>query len=379
MSGETIFDNARLVLADEVVSGHVVLRDGRIAEVASGRAGRGEDMGGDTLVPGLVELHTDHIEGHYRPRPRVRWNKMAALQAHDAQIAGSGITTVFDALRVGMYDSADIGIDDMLEMGETIVAAKAEGRLRADHHIHLRCEVSAQDASEGFRRFETNPLLKLVSLMDHAPGQRQFVDVSAYRAYHIAKFAFDEAAFEAFCSVRIAESEENAPRNRSFISERCRDLGIALASHDDATSAHVAESLSLGVALAEFPTTVEAARASHAAGLKVLMGGPNVVRGGSHSGNVSALDLQSAGLLDILSSDYVPFSLVQSVFLMAESGAASLPQAVRLVTKHPADVVGLSDRGEIALGLRADLARIRPMPGSPPVVAAVYREGLRVA
>ncbi|KQT52789.1 MULTISPECIES: alpha-D-ribose 1-methylphosphonate 5-triphosphate diphosphatase [unclassified Aureimonas] len=379
MSGETILDNARLVLADEIVSGHLVLRGGLIAEVATGLAGRGEDMEGQTLVPGLIELHTDHIEGHYRPRPRVRWNKTAALQAHDAQVAGSGITTVFDALRVGMDDKADLGTDDMLEMGEAIVSAKAQGRLRADHFIHLRCEVSADNAASGFERFEVNPLVKLVSLMDHAPGQRQFTDISAYRAYHIAKFAFSEAEFDAFCALRIAESERYAPGNRAFIAERCRALGIALASHDDATPAHVEESLALGVALAEFPTTLEAARASHAAGLKVLMGGPNVVRGGSHSGNVSALDLQKAGLLDILSSDYVPFSLIQSVFLMAETGAASLPDAIRLVTKHPAEAVGLSDRGEIAPGLRADLALVRPMPGSPPVVAAVYREGRRVA
>lgn len=379
MSGERILDNARLVLADEVVSGHLVLRDGFIAEVETGRAGRGEDMEGHTLVPGLVELHTDHIEGHYRPRPRVRWNKTAALQAHDAQVAGSGITTVLDALRVGMDDDAELATADMLDMGEAIVSAKAEGRLRADHFIHLRCEVSAANASDGFAQFESNPLLKLVSLMDHAPGQRQFTDISAYRAYHMAKFAFSEAEFDAFCALRVAESERYAPGNRAVIAGRCRALGIALASHDDATAAHVAESLSLGVALAEFPTTLEAARASHAAGLKVLMGGPNVVRGGSHSGNVSALDLQDAGLLDILSSDYVPFSLVQSVFLMADAGAASLPEAIRLVTKHPAEAVGLSDRGEIATGLRADLVRVRPMPGTPPVVAGVYREGRRVA
>ncbi|KQT50942.1 phosphonate metabolism protein PhnM [Aureimonas sp. Leaf454] len=379
MTAERILDNARLVLSDEVVAGHLVLRDGRIAAIGSGRAGRGEDLGGDVLMPGLVELHTDHIEGHYLPRPRVRWDKTAALQAHDAQIAASGITTVFDALRVGMEETADIGLDDMREMGETIVAAKAAGRLRADHFIHLRCEVSAASASEGFARMEANPLLRLVSLMDHAPGQRQFVDISAYRAYHIAKFRFSEAEFEAFCAVRIAESERHAPDNRAVISARCRGLGIPLASHDDATLAHVEESKSLGVALAEFPTTLDAARASHEAGLQVLMGAPNVVRGGSHSGNISAAALLRAGVLDILSSDYVPFSLVQAVFQMSDSGLATLPAAVRLVTRNPAEAVGLLDRGAIAQGLRADLVRVRPVAGETPVVAEVYREGRRVA
>ncbi len=141
------------------------------------------------------------------------------------------------------------------------------------------------------------------------------------------------------CSTRSARgawqrSEANSPANRRHIAGRCRDAGITLASHDDATAAHVEESRELGIALAEFPTTLEAARLSREAGLSVLMGAPNVVRGGSHSGNVSAKDLVEIGVLDVLSSDYVPFSLIQATFVLA--GSIGLPAATAMVTRTPA-------------------------------------------
>jgi len=379
MPDETILKNARIVLPDRVIDGYVVIRDGRIAAVCDGPAATGEDMCGDTVIPGLVELHTDHIEGHYIPRPKVLWNKMAAIQAHDAQIAASGITTVFDALRVGTDENATLTSGDMAEMADAIDRAVAEGRVRADHYIHLRCEVSASDVVEGFCKIETNPRLRLVSLMDHAPGQRQFADLDAYRIYYQGKLGLSDIEFAAFSARRLAESAKFAPQSRLAIAERCRVRGIAVASHDDATSAHVDEAIALGTSVAEFPTTVAAARASREAGLHVLMGAPNIVRGGSHSGNVSAIELLRLGVLDVLSSDYVPFSMLQAVFHLADQGAADLPDAIRLVSQNPAEAVGLTDRGAIAEGLRADLVRVRATPGEPPVVRSVWREGHRVA
>ncbi|MEF2550328.1 alpha-D-ribose 1-methylphosphonate 5-triphosphate diphosphatase [Aurantimonas sp. A2-1-M11] len=378
MPQETVLTNARIVTPEAAIDGHVVLRDGLIAAISDGPAA-GEDMGGDTLTPGLVELHTDHIEGHFNPRPRVMWNKMAAIQAHDNQIAGSGITTVFDALRVGTEEDGTLTAADMAEMGRTIARAVAEDRLRADHYIHLRCEVSAADVVEGFDRIAANPRLRLVSLMDHAPGQRQFADMDAYRAYFQRKLRLSDAEFDAFSARRLAESEAHAPPARRAIAATCRERGIAVASHDDATAAHVAEAIGLGTRIAEFPTTIEAAAASRDAGLHVLMGAPNIVRGGSHSGNVSAIALLRRGTLDILSSDYVPFSMLQAVFDLAASGECDLPAAIRLVTANPARAVGLDDRGAIALGLRGDLVRVSTSEGDPPVVRSVWREGRRVA
>lgn len=376
---EQIFTNAAIVLRDEVLRGSVAVRDGRIADLSSGPVAGGEDLDGDYLIPGLVELHTDHIEGHYLPRPKVRWNMMAALQAHDAQIAASGITTVFDALRVGMDEDAELGSADIRTMADTIAQAVAGGRLRADHFIHLRCEVSAPDVMASFDAIAGNVRIRLASLMDHAPGQRQFVDPGTYRTYYQRKMKMTDGEFEAFRARRMAESDAHSAENRRRIADRCRDAGIAVASHDDATPEHVREGVELGISLAEFPTTVEAARLSREAGLKVLMGAPNVVRGGSHSGNVSAAELLELGVLDILSSDYVPFSLIQAAFALAGSSAADLPAAIRLVSANPAEAARLDDRGEIRIGLRADLVRVRSCDRLPPIVAGVWREGARVA
>jgi alpha-D-ribose 1-methylphosphonate 5-triphosphate diphosphatase len=378
MTNNLIFTNCAIVLADEIVSGSLQVRDGKITDISTGTSSAGMDLDGDYLLPGCVELHTDHLETHFQPRPKVRWNMDAALQAHDGQVASSGITTVFDALRVGIDGDTDLTPQDMAAMAAKISKANAAGRLRADHFIHLRCEVSVADVVEQFDLMDGNDRVRLASLMDHAPGQRQFVSLDAYRIYYQGKKKLSDAEFDAFSARRIAESEANSDRNRKRIAERCHAAGIAIASHDDATAEHVAEGVQLGTALAEFPTTIEAAVLSREAGLQVLMGAPNVVRGGSHSGNVSALDLLDQGALDILSSDYIPFSLMQAAFHLAGSGRITLPEAVRLVSDNPARAAGLTDRGRIEVGRRADLVRVHAEHGLPPVVAGVWREGKRV-
>ena len=139
MSCETIYSNARIVLRHEIVRGSVLVRDGKIAAIHAGPSSHGTDFEGDFLLPGLVELHTDHLEAHYSPRPGVRWDKIAAIQAHDAQIATAGITTVFDCLRMGSDESNGFQTGEMREMGNALETAAAEGRLRAEHFLHLRC------------------------------------------------------------------------------------------------------------------------------------------------------------------------------------------------------------------------------------------------
>lgn len=374
MTDELIFTNARIVLADEVILGSVKVKDGRIADVGAPFAG-GIDLEGDYLLPGLVELHTDHLEGHYAPRPGVRWNPVAAVQAHDAQVAASGITTVFDALRVGLNTDDGMSPDDFTKLGAAIHSGMAAGRLRAEHFIHLRCEVAAPDCLQAWAPYEGDKLVKLASLMDHSPGQRQFASVEAYRHYYQKKKRMSDAEFEAFAERRMRDSAQFATPHRDAISSRANDLGIVLASHDDATVEQVADATSRGIRIAEFPTSLEAAQASRDGGMSILMGAPNVVRGGSHSGNVSARQLAEAGLLDILSSDYVPFSLMQAVFSLEDT--ITLPEAVAMVTRHPAGAAGFDDRGEIALGKRADLVQVTSLEGVP-VVRTVWREGRRV-
>ncbi|WP_137156436.1 alpha-D-ribose 1-methylphosphonate 5-triphosphate diphosphatase [Rhizobium sp. FKL33] len=379
MTEELILRNARIVLEDEIVTGSLVARDGIIVDIDTGPTTTGEDFEGDFLIPGLVELHTDHLESHYSPRPGVRWQMVSAIQAHDAQVASSGITTVFDCLRMGSDEDGGFAPGEMREMADALKRAQEEGRLRADHLIHLRCEVSAADVLDHFDAFTDVAEVRLASLMDHAPGQRQFQTMDQYTLYYKTKRGLSDEAFAQFVARRQEASALYADKHRRAIVDHCHQRGVTVASHDDATLDHVEEAKGFGVRLAEFPTSLEAAQASHEAGMSVLMGAPNIVRGKSHSGNIAARDLAGHGVLDVLSSDYVPLSLIHAPFVLAdEENGIDLPQAIRMVTATPAKTVSLDDRGRIASGLRADLVRIRRDHGVP-VVRSVWRQGRRVA
>lgn len=379
MSTEFVLKNARIVLEDEIVSGSLLVRDGEIVAVDQGACNIGDDVEGDYVMPGLVELHTDHLESHYSPRPGVRWDSLAAIQAHDAQVAASGITTVLDCLRLGSDEEGGFKRGEMRDIADALETARDEQRLRADHLIHLRCEVSSEDVLDQFEDFQTDSNVRLASLMDHAPGQRQFQTFDQYALYYKKKRGLSDEAFAAFAERRKAASDLYSARHRRTIAEYCNVHGIATASHDDATLDHVAESKAFGVQVAEFPTSIEAAQASHAAGMSVLMGAPNIVRGKSHSGNISARQLADVGVLDVLSSDYVPFSLIHAPFVLSDGeNAMPLTQTIRMVTATPARAVGLDDRGRIAPRMRADLIRVRRVSGVP-VVRSVWREGQRVA
>jgi alpha-D-ribose 1-methylphosphonate 5-triphosphate diphosphatase len=379
MKPETIFTNGRIVTADAEFEGTVVVRDDRIVDVSQGRSHAGDiDLDGDYLVPGLVELHTDNLEKHFAPRPGVQWPSVPALMAHDTQIAAAGITTVFDSLALSDVRGETDRVRNKERMIEAICAASERRLTRAEHRLHLRCEIIAEDAVETVDRWIDLPLVGLVSINDHTPGQRQFLDPEKLRLYHTKKYGMTNEEFEVFKAQSIALHEKNAVRHRNEIVSRAQARALPIASHDDATAEHVREAVRNGMTIAEFPTTQEAAEASHEAGLAVLVGAPNLVLGGSHSGNIAAIDLIGARRADILSSDYVPASLMEGVFkLPASDIGITLPQAVRLASLNPARAVGLNDRGEIAAGRLADLVRVRVL-GDAPVVRAVWRGGERV-
>lgn len=369
-TGETIFSNARVVLPGGVVAGSVAVRDGRIVGIDDGasRAAGAHDLGGDYLLPGLVELHTDHLDKHMSPRPGVHWPELSAALAHDAQLAAAGITTVFDAVVIGFTASAKSRKTLLDKTVQGLKQALDENLFRADHQLHFRCEVSDVDVIELFEKHAADGRARLVSLMDHSPGQRQFVDVERFREYYTHRHRLTDAEVDA----EIVRAEEARKTNthyerRRVIAEQCRARGIVLASHDDATVEHVEEAHGLGVEIAEFPTTVEAARAARGRGMTTVMGAPNLVRGGSHSGNVSAQDLADAGLLDAFSSDYVPASLLHAAFMLAGGDESRLPAAIAKVASNPARMAGFDDRGEIAPGQRADLIRVRTVDATPVV------------
>ena len=378
---ETVFCNARIVLADRVVEGTLVVADGRIAEIGEGgaTAAGAIDLQGDLLIPGLVELHTDNLEKHMRPRPGADWPSIAAVAAHDSQIVGSGITTVLDAVAIGDFQDGSLRLQRLQHMIEALDTAHEHDLLKADHRLHLRCEIGHRGMPEMLDPLVDSEHVCLLSVMDHTPGQRQFASLETYRAYYKRTYGMSDAEVEDLVSKRVAEQQRCGEANREHVVAHAHRRGLPLASHDDATTEHVAKAAADGMVIAEFPTTMEAARLSHECGLAVLMGGPNLVRGGSHSGNVSALELAKAGYLDIISSDYAPASLLHAAMLLPEAvEQIDLPAAIATVTRTPARAGGMDDRGEIAPGQRADLVRVRDTPFHP-LIRAVWRGGQRVA
>jgi len=380
MSTTRVIHNARIVLAGETLHGQLRVEDGRIAAIDPGSSSLpgAEDWGGDWLLPGLVEIHTDNLERHVTPRPKVVFPTLGAVQAHDAEMAAAGISTVFDAIGVGdpygegfraRSQAAVLGALDRLD---------AAGVLRADHLIHIRCELPAPNARELFEPFARHPRLKLLSLMDHTPGQRQWTDIDHARTYYTGKKGWSEAQFAE--EVRIAPERQlrHAEPNRAWFAEFARHGGLALATHDDTTVEHVDEALALGACMSEFPTTLAAARRARQLGLATVAGAPNVIRGGSHSGNVAALELAREGVLDMLSSDYVPSSLLQAAWTLQREAGFSPAEAIRVVSLNPAKACGLTDRGQIAPGLRADFLRVAEVDGFP-IVRELSVQGRRVA
>ncbi|OSP55944.1 alpha-D-ribose 1-methylphosphonate 5-triphosphate diphosphatase [Pseudoruegeria sp. SK021] len=381
MTQDTILTNARLILTDGDRAGTVCVRDGQIAEIDDGisRAAGALDCEGDFLCPGLIEVHTDNLERHLSPRPKVNWPHRAAILAHDRELAGTGITTVFDAIRVGfVVDEASSGVGKYARtVADEIAALRKVQALKISHHLHLRAEVCSTSLLEELAEFGPQDRVGIVSLMDHTPGQRQFTDLSKYEDYSRGKSGMSKDSFRRHVDRLHALRARVGTHHEAGVVAAAARYGATLASHDDTTEEQVHVSKAHGVTLAEFPTTVAAANTCHDLGIATIMGAPNLVRGGSHSGNVAARDLAALDRLDILSSDYVPASLLIGAIQLGQLWG-NLAKGIATVTATPAQSVRLADRGKIAVGHRADLVQFRVVDDAV-MIRAVWSGGRRVA
>lgn len=379
MSADVCLANAQLVLEDRVVHGHLTIEAGIITEIVEGDSvpNGAIDCGGDFVLPGLVELHTDNVERHIEPRPEVDWPHLPALLAHDAELASTGITTVFDAMRVGsIHSGKGRYIDYARNLADELLAARAEGMFKISHFLHLRAEICSETLLAELAAFGPEDRVGIVSLMDHTPGQRQFRDLTALKTYVSKKRGMNDEEFkEHVQNLLDLQVRYGAQHEAGAVTEAAR-LGAVLASHDDTTAEHVMSSAANGVGFAEFPTTVEAAEACRTQGIAVMMGAPNLIRGGSHSGNVAAEELARRDLLDIVSSDYVPAALLHSAFHLAQIWK-NLPRAIATVTRNPARAARIDDRGALQVGLRGDVLRVR-QAGSTPLLRGVWCQGNKV-
>jgi alpha-D-ribose 1-methylphosphonate 5-triphosphate diphosphatase len=381
MTTETILANATLVLPHKTLRGQLRMIDGRITDIAEGTTipAGAVDCAGDLVMPGLIELHTDNLERHIEPRPKVDWPHAAAIIAHDAELASVGITTVFDALRVGSVVSnakANYG-EYARALADEILGLRADGVLKISHFLHLRAEVCSETLVEELDKFGPADRIGIVSLMDHTPGARQFRDMSKLKEYYVGKHGISDADWDAHVAAQLALRDRLGEVHEAAAVAAARRYGAVLASHDDTEAGHVVRSAEHGAHFAEFPTTVEAARACRDHDIKVMMGAPNLIRGGSHSGNVAAEDLAKADLLDIVSSDYVPSSLLSAALQLGDLWG-DVARGIATVTAAPADAAGLPDRGHLTQGARADVIRVARV-GSAGAVRGVWVQGRRVA
>ncbi len=378
---ETILANATLVLPDAILRGQIRLVDGQIADIAEGIAipAGAIDCEGDLVMPGLIELHTDNLERHIQPRPKVDWPHAAAIIAHDAELASVGITTVFDALRVGsVISNTKMNYGEYARaLADEILGLRAAGALKISHFLHLRAEVCSETLIDELEKFGEGDRVGIVSLMDHTPGARQFRDASKLKEYYVGKHGISDGEWDSYVAAQKGLRLRLGDAHEAAAVAAARRYGAVLASHDDTEPEHVLRSAQHGAHFAEFPTTVEAAQACNDHGIKVMMGAPNLIRGGSHSGNVAAQVLAEADLLDIVSSDYVPSSLLSGALMLGDLWGDTA-RGIATVTVAPADAAGLSDRGHLVVGARADVIRVTRI-GAAGAVRGVWVQGRRVS
>lgn len=392
---EQVYTNYRLQLPNEEVLGTLVTRDGIITDIQHGIISQGENGGGDYLIPGLVELHTDNLEQciltpqtpglgelldrRISPRPKTHLPLKIATVYHDRQVASAGITTVCDAIAIGDPDPFSIRATYFDDMINAIYSGYQMKQLLVDHKLHLRCEISSENTYNITEAYADHPLLVLISLMDHTLKQCRLIKLDKDNECSTARPGIVQTEIEDIIQERIENQQRYAAINRNRLVELTRTKGIVLATHDDATPEQVRKSSRDGVEIAEFPTTINAAKEAHVNGLKVLMGAPNLILGKSHSGNVSAMELIKLNLVDIISSDYIPQSSLTAMFVIAQQQQKPLYEVAKLFSLNPAKAIKLdSDRGSLEIGKRADFITVRH-DGTIPLLTSVVCKGRRIA
>jgi alpha-D-ribose 1-methylphosphonate 5-triphosphate diphosphatase len=352
---------ARVALSDGDVEGWVSIADGMIAGISADDPPAGVerlDLGDLDLIPALVDLHCDCIEGHAHPRPTVELPLETAIVSLDTELAAHGFGTAFVCVVLDEEPGRHRSADRACEVVECIQAMHSE--LRVDLRVHLRVETCSPAAAVAGSLARV-PVVGMLSYMEHLPGRGQYVDEAAWRQ------AYDGRGDGAATALLASKTRHAGASGevREMLSGLSRELGSCLASHDDDSPEAVEEAVRLGVGVSEFPVTLEAAEAARGQGLGVVLGAPNARAGRSHVGNLSTREAMGAGALDALASDYHPPSLLAGAYALADGGECSWAEAIALVTQGPARLVGLEDRGAIVPGARADLAAIERVAGQP--------------
>jgi alpha-D-ribose 1-methylphosphonate 5-triphosphate diphosphatase len=359
MSPEAVWlSDVRAVLPDRVLErASLRLEGGRIAEIREGSAPHAHlDGTGLTVIPGIVDLHGDMLEREIEPRPGAAFPIGVSLLELDKRLAAAGVTTAFAAISFSEHRAKHLRSEERAR--EIVEGASAlRESLLTDFRVHARFEITNHRAAPVLKELLEAGRVDLVSLNDHTPGQGQYRDLEQFISYVSTWQGKTRDEVEQNVRERMQRTQD-APPSWEVIAEvtrLARDAGMVVASHDDDTLEKVQLVSNVGATLSEFPVTLDAAKAAKAHGMEIIMGAPNALRGGSHSGNLSALEALEAGVLDSLASDYYPAAMLRASLSIAEKGLLSFVDAINLITRNPARAVGLTDRGALEVGRCADL------------------------
>lgn len=374
---KTHLTHARLILADQVIEdGSILIEDGMIRAICPETTTGAQEISlrGQWLMPGMIDLHCDAIEKEAEPRSKVLFPNSFACLNIDRRNAAAGVTTPYHAMS---FAQAEWGVRNNDTAAGLVRAVKDFKRNElVDNRIHVRYEITDISAMPYVTRLLDEGGVDLLSIMDHTPGQGQFRHLETYVAYMMGNHGTSREAAE-----RVAEEKRQARETADdrvlAVMAQARELGVPTASHDDDDQARVTTMKALGASMSEFPINLETARAAHAAGLATIFGAPNVMRGGSQSGNMRAIDAILDGVADCLCADYAPATMLAAVMALHQRDGLALHQAARLVTLGPARAAGLTDRGEIAVGKRADLISIAE-PGEHAAISHTWVAGRQV-
>lgn len=374
---KTYLINAQIILEDSIIEdGSVLIGNGKIISINPDSVVADEviDIQGKTLMAGMIDLHCDALEKEVEPRPNVHFPLDFACAQADKRNAAAGITTVYHALSFAHEELGVRNNDFAAEIARAVHDWRPHGLV--DNRVHCRYEITDESGAPVLKKLIEDDAMHLISMMDHTPGQGQFKDMAAYRDYLTQ--TYKKTADEVNVIVeRKLEAASGAFLRMEELALAAHAAGISVASHDDDSIERVETMNNIGADISEFPITLEAAQAAKKSGMSTIFGAPNILRGKSQSGSMKAIEAIHEGVADCLCADYSPASLIVAIFKIPELSELDLPAAVRLVTSNPAKAARLDDRGEIAVGKRADLIVV-DTPAGLPQVSQVWCNGVSV-
>ena len=371
---KTYLTNARIVLIDSIIeNGSVLIEDGIIVSINPDRVIDAEviNLKGKLLMPGMIDLHCDSLEKEVEPRPGVHFPLDFACAQADKRNAAAGITTIYHALSFAHDELGVRNNDFAAEIARAVNQWQPHGLI--DNRVHCRYEITDETGLPVLKQLLADKAMHLISMMDHTPGQGQFKDMAAYHSYLSRTYSKTADEVEVILERKL-EAATGAFERMQELAFTAHQAGISVASHDDDTKERVETMTGIGADISEFPITLEAAQAAKVAGMSTIFGAPNILRGKSQSGSMKAMEAIHEGVADCLCADYSPASLIVAVFKLPELCDLDLPAAIRLVTSNPAKAARLNDRGEIAVGKRADLITV-DTPAGLPQVTNVWSKG----